>query len=106
MKKSDKIPLATSTTTIDTDGERVSVVDTRSVESEIERLLACGCLEAAQRLENSCEDGEDDNRTGYVEIDPTNVVVAKVGKRDVPVAFVAPLRLALPVETNETVTKT
>jgi hypothetical protein len=99
MKKSDLIPLESKTTTVDADGERIAVADTRSVESEIARLQAMGCLEAAQRLENSCEDGKDDG-SGYVEVDPTNVVLQTVGKHSVPVAFVFTKSLVSEVESE------
>ena len=87
MKKSDLIPLATNSFFKDNDGELVNVTDYRTVESEISRLALSGCGEAAQRLENSCEDGNDDG-SGYVEVDPTNVVMVKNGKTESAVAFV------------------
>jgi hypothetical protein len=95
MKKSDLIPLNSNTTTVDADGEIIVKPETRSVAEEIERLRHMGAGGFAQLLENSCDDGKDDG-SGYVEVDPTNVVIQTVGKRSVPVAFIAPARAPAP----------
>jgi len=71
MKTTDKIPLNETLQVSDGAGGVVTAQASRTVLEEIERLRSCGMLEAAQRLENSCDDTViDDGR--YVEIDPTS----------------------------------
>lgn len=56
MKLSDHIKLNTSVSVANAEGRVVQASETRSVADEIKRLRELGAFEAAQRIENSCED--------------------------------------------------